>query len=72
MGHDVDPNKYDKFYMDTEYVLAQYRIAEKYLNILSQRASVVKEQEEYRRKAEALEEKMLRLEKELQEITSKL
>ncbi|MEM3439655.1 MAG: hypothetical protein QXG32_01910 [Candidatus Bathyarchaeia archaeon] len=35
MGHLVDPNRYDKFYMDREYVLRQYRIAERYLNILS-------------------------------------
>jgi hypothetical protein len=35
MGHDVDPNHYDKFHMDTQYLLEQYRIAEKYLNIVS-------------------------------------
>jgi hypothetical protein len=35
MGHEVDPNNYDKFYMDKEYVLKHYRIAEKYLNIIS-------------------------------------
>jgi hypothetical protein len=35
MGHEVDPNNYDKFYTDKEYVLKHYRIAEKYLNIIS-------------------------------------
>jgi hypothetical protein len=35
MGHETDPNKYDKFYLDREYVLGQYRKAEKHLNILS-------------------------------------
>ncbi|MEM2082871.1 MAG: hypothetical protein QXK34_03940, partial [Candidatus Bathyarchaeia archaeon] len=35
MGHITDRNQYDKFYMDRGYVLSQYRIAEKYLNIVS-------------------------------------
>jgi integrase len=37
MGHtsQLDPNKYDKFYMDQEYMRAQYKLAEKYLNIIS-------------------------------------
>ena len=35
MGHTTDPNKYDKFYEDKAYVLEQYRIAEKYLNLIS-------------------------------------
>ncbi|MCX6660847.1 MAG: hypothetical protein NTX81_10850, partial [Candidatus Bathyarchaeota archaeon] len=35
MGHTTDPNQYDKFYMDKNYTLEQYRIAEKYLNIMS-------------------------------------
>lgn len=35
MGHIIDPNFYDKFYRDKERALKQYRIAEKYLNILS-------------------------------------
>ncbi|MFC1507189.1 hypothetical protein ACFLQ6_09000 [Thermoproteota archaeon] len=35
MGHITDPNQYDKFYMDKAYTLEQYRIAEKYLNIIS-------------------------------------
>jgi hypothetical protein len=38
LGHtkNLDPNKYDKFYEDANYGVAQYRIAEPYLNILSQ------------------------------------
>jgi hypothetical protein len=35
MGHIPDKNRYDKFYMDKGYMLEQYRIAEKHLNILS-------------------------------------
>jgi len=35
MGHVTDPNQYDKFYRDRNYTLSQYRIAEKYLNIVS-------------------------------------
>lgn len=35
MGHITDPNHYDKFYTDKNYTLEQYRIAEKYLNIVS-------------------------------------
>jgi hypothetical protein len=37
MGHtsQLDPNKYDKFYMDQEYMRSQYKLAEKYLNIIS-------------------------------------
>ena len=35
MGYVTDPNRYDKFYRDKNYTLEQYRIAEKYLNIIS-------------------------------------
>jgi len=35
MGHVTDPNHYDKFYRDRNYHLEMYRIAEKYLNIIS-------------------------------------
>jgi hypothetical protein len=35
MGHTTDPNGYDKFYRDKAKALEQYRIAEKYLNIIS-------------------------------------
>lgn len=35
MGHTADPNQYDKFYMDKNYTLEHYRVAEKYLNIMS-------------------------------------
>ncbi len=40
MGHVTDPNHYDKFYNDKNYLLSQYRIAEKYLNIISGTQSV--------------------------------
>jgi hypothetical protein len=35
MGHTIDPNDYDQFYRDKEYVLKNYKIAEKHLNIIS-------------------------------------
>jgi len=35
MGHITDPNQYDKFNENRPYVLGQYRIAEKYLNIIT-------------------------------------
>jgi hypothetical protein len=35
MGHTIDPNDYDQFYRDKEYLLEQYKIAEKHLNIIS-------------------------------------
>ena len=35
LGHTTDPNHYDKFYLDKNYVREQYRLAEKYLNIIS-------------------------------------
>ncbi|MBS7623443.1 hypothetical protein KEJ39_07205 [Candidatus Bathyarchaeota archaeon] len=35
MGHEVDPNHRDKFNMDKQYLLDQYRTAEKHLNIMS-------------------------------------
>ncbi len=35
MGHVTDPNHYDKFFRDRGYTLEMYRIAEKYLNIVS-------------------------------------
>ena len=37
MGHEVDPLHYNKFYLDREYMIQQYRIAEPYLNITSVR-----------------------------------
>jgi hypothetical protein len=35
MGHTIDPNDYDQFYKDKEYLMKQYKIAEKHLNIIS-------------------------------------
>ena len=35
MGHVTDRNGYNKFYQDREHVLNNYRIAEKYLNLIS-------------------------------------
>lgn len=37
MGHtsQLDPNRYDRFYQDKEYMTAQYVIAQKWLNILT-------------------------------------
>ncbi|UCG54712.1 MAG: hypothetical protein JSV32_00385 [Dehalococcoidia bacterium] len=63
MGHVTDPNQYDKFYMDKEYMLEQYRIAEKYLNIISGSSyhaggveAVIHSKDELMKLAKALEE----------------
>ncbi len=68
MGHVTDPNHYDKFHMDKEYVLEQYRIAEKYLNIVSgtERSSLSEEMkrrdEQIKQLAQKFEEATRRLE----------
>ncbi|MEM3608382.1 MAG: hypothetical protein QW238_05915 [Candidatus Bathyarchaeia archaeon] len=61
MGHVTDPNNYDKFYMDEEYVKKNYRMAEKHLNILS-RPVLEGDAEEFRRKAEELDRRVKQLE----------
>jgi hypothetical protein len=60
MGHtkNLDPNKYDRFYEDTNYGLEQYRIAEKYLNIMSGMASI----EQERGRIRELEDRLAKLE----------
>jgi hypothetical protein len=63
LGHTgrLDPMKYDKFYMDQEYMLSQYKIAEPYLNIISGKqepeklTSMAKENEELRERLTRLE-----------------
>lgn len=72
MGHTkgLDPNKYDRFFEDANYGLEQYRIAERYLNIISRAASVeierahLREMEERLAKLEAVYTERLTLEKE--------
>jgi len=54
MGHVTDPNQYDKFYMDENYTLEQYRIAEKYLNIVSESAAASQLQEEMVKRDQAI------------------
>ena len=43
MGHveRIDPNKYDKFYKDVDYLQEQYLVAEPYLNIISENPRMV-------------------------------
>jgi len=59
MGHTsrLDPLKYDKFYLEQEYMTAQYRIAEKYLNIVSMSAA----EEESAKEMESLREEVAKL-----------
>lgn len=61
MGHITDPNNYDKFYLDEDYVKKNYRMAEKHLNILS-RPILEGDAEELRRKAEELDRRVKQLE----------
>jgi len=46
LGHVVDSLGYDQFYRDHEYTLNQFRIAEKYLNILSGSVGVAMNEKE--------------------------
>lgn len=39
---DIDPNRYDKFYRDPDYVQKQYLIAERYLNIVTGKPQEIK------------------------------
>jgi len=41
---ELDPNKYDKFWEDPDYVLKQYKIAGPYLNIISNPVKISPEQ----------------------------
>lgn len=65
LGHEIDKNRYDKFYNDFEYVRSQYLIAEKYLNIIS-RPGVSDEQRHQEQEAVA------RMRKELDEVIQRL
>ncbi|MCD6263170.1 hypothetical protein J7L60_02005 [Candidatus Bathyarchaeota archaeon] len=68
MGHDVDPNNYNKFFRDEEYVRRQYMTAEPYLNILSEDPRKVSRYEviEIRRELDRLREENQRLREELE------
>lgn len=57
MGHEVDPLHYNKFYLDREYMIQQYRIAEPYLNILSMSAA----EQENAKEMESLREEVKQL-----------
>jgi hypothetical protein len=61
MGHESrDPNAYDKFMDDENYVLEQYKIAEPHLNIISQPATLALQ--EQTQKLESQAEKIKELE----------
>jgi integrase len=66
MGHTsrLDPNKYDKFYMDQEYMRSQYKLAEKYLNIISGTIS--------RQAEEKTKEQISLLQEQVKELYAKL
>jgi len=70
MGHTVDPLQYDKFYMDQDYMTAQYRIAEKHLNIISNPQVSSVELQKRDREFSELREKHDRLEELVQKIAS--
>ena len=58
MGHDIDPNSYNKFFRNVEYTQTEYIKAEHYLNILSEDPRVVSRFEvtELRRELDELRE----------------
>lgn len=80
MGHPskIDPNKYDQFYDDVEYVRRQYRIAEKYLNILVEGEPSTSTQEgqkkmqEFEEELHAQKEKMTNIERIVTTLTEDL
>jgi len=53
LGHEIDPLHYNKFYLDREYVEQQYRLAEKFLNIISNPQQT---QEEFKKRDEELQQ----------------
>jgi hypothetical protein len=78
MGHDIDPNEYTKFYKHPEETLKEYRIAEKYLNIISGKATaeahegeIKKFQEQIQKRDQATLEVIERI-KKLEERLAKL
>lgn len=74
MGHAIDPNRYDKIMRDRSFVEEQYRRALPFLNVLSEnprvvaRADVEVELEAARVEGRAVSEKVVRLERELEDI----
>lgn len=58
MGHNIDPLFYNKIWkLDSEYNLTQYKIAERYLNILStplESEQIQQQQEELKKMQERL------------------
>ena len=67
MGHTVDPNNYNKFFLDLDYVREQYLIAEPYLDVLSKEPRTVP-------KAELvdLEEKVKQLQTDKTDLNNRL
>lgn len=65
LGHTVDPLKYDKFFLDQEYVRSQYLIAEKHLNIIS---NPFERNHKDREKLKALEEELREVQRVLKEL----
>jgi site-specific recombinase XerD len=65
LGHEIDKNRYDKFYNDFEYVRSQYLIAEKYLNIISRPA--VSEEQRHQE-----QETVLKMRRELDAVIQRL
>ena len=74
MGHAIDPNQYDKIMRDRKFTEEQYRRALPFLNVLSEnprvvdRADVEVELEAARAEGRAVSEKVVRLERELEDI----
>jgi len=67
MGHGVDPNNYNKFFLDLDYVREQYFIAEPYLDILSKEPRTVPKAE-----LRDLEEKLKAFQADNRELNRKL
>lgn len=70
LGHVTDPNSYDKFYNDGKYLLEQYRIAEKHLNIVSRIQTDRLHEQEIQRLKKDWEEKEQAILEVLQRLTT--
>ena len=78
MGHSIDPLKYDKIMRDRKYALEQYRKALPWLNVLSEnprvvdRSEVSEQLEAQKAETRAVTDRMVKLERELEEIREAL
>jgi hypothetical protein len=57
----IDPNKYDKFYLDVDWVMEQYRIIEPYLNIITGKLDTAQSNLEDKKRIDAQQQQIEQL-----------